>query len=134
MTPRDVEMDLARFLESAGLNLSTTSDPPTLYAGQYAESSPDQLVLVRHVGGEGSQYLGSRRGYLVPDVQVVVRGHRERITATRELAVQCWAVLHMARIPGLVSVTCDGAGPIAQPPDVNGRPRFSFNVTASYVA
>ncbi|MFY1829134.1 hypothetical protein ACN47A_24660 [Myxococcus fulvus] len=134
MTPRHVERELALFLEGAGLGLSTTSSPPTLYWGQVPTATPDRCVVARETGGEQSLYLGTGRGLLEADVQLVVRGVPNRTTDTRELAVACWRALHLARVPGYVRVLCEGAGPMQQPPDGSGRPRFSFNVTASYVA
>ncbi|QSQ24855.1 hypothetical protein JY651_07910 [Pyxidicoccus parkwayensis] len=133
MTPRDVEQELAEYLNAAGLGVSTTGNSPSLYAGRFPVDGPDQLVCVRFTGGDGGAYLGGG-GLLEPECQVVVRGHRGAVTATRELAVACWAALHVARVPGYVSVWCEGAGPVEQSPDDKQRPRFSFNVVARYVA
>lgn len=134
MTPKHVERELALYLEGLGLGLSTTSSPPTLYWGQVPTKTPDLMVAVRDTGGEQSLYLGTRRGLLAADVQVVVRGLPNRTEAARELAVACWSALHLARVPGYVDVQCEGAGPVAQPQDGSGRPRYSFNLAASYVA
>ncbi|QSQ17234.1 hypothetical protein [Myxococcus landrumensis] len=134
MTPRHVERELALHLESSGLGLSTTSTASSLYWGGLPTKSPDRAVLVRDTGGEQSLYLGTGRGLLAADAQVVVRGVPNRVEEARELAVACWRALHLARIPGFVGVKCEGAGPIAQPPDGSGRPRLSFNVIASFVA
>lgn len=133
MTPRDVELELAQLLEAAGLGVSMTASPPTLYAGRFPVTGPDRLVCVRHTGGVGEVYLGGG-GLLEPDVQVVVRGEREAYTETRALAVATWTALHLARAPGYVSVQCEGAGPVQQPPDEKGRPRFSFNLVARHNA
>ncbi|WP_426750178.1 hypothetical protein [Myxococcus sp. Y35] len=134
MTPRDVELELAAHLEAAGLGLSTTTNPPTLYPGPFPTSAPPRFVCVRHTGGEGGLYLGTGRGVLSADVQVVVRGPRASYTATRELAVRCWTALHLARVPGYVDVRCEGAGPYYMGPDGEGGPRFVFNLAARYSA
>ncbi|NVJ05225.1 hypothetical protein HUW63_08240 [Myxococcus sp. AM001] len=134
MTPRDVELELAAFLEAAGLSLSTTSNPPSLYPGPFPASGPPQLVCIRHTGGEGGLYLGTGRGVLAADVQVVVRGPKASYTATRELAARCWTALHLARVPGYVDVRCEGAGPHYMGPDGEGLPRFVFSLTARYSA
>nr|WP_217918482.1 hypothetical protein [Myxococcus sp. AM010] len=125
---------MAAFLEAAGLELSTTSNPPSLYPGPFPVSGPPQLVCVRHTGGEGGLYLGTGRGVLAADVQVVVRGPKASYTATRELAVRCWTALHLARVPGYVDVRCEGAGPHYMGPDGEGFPRFVFNLAARYSA
>jgi len=131
VTPRDVELELAQYLDAAGLGVTTGGNPPSLYAGPFPVDGPDKLVCVRFTGGEGGAYLGGG-GLLEPECQVVVRGLRGAVTATRELAVACWTALHLARVPGYVSVWCEGAGPLAQPPDDRQRPRFSFNVVARH--
>jgi hypothetical protein len=133
VTPRDIELELAQHLDSAALGVSTIGNPPTLYAGHFPVTGPDRLLCVRHTGGDKDEYLGGG-GLLAPDLQVVVRGNREEYSATRELAVAAWAALHQTRLPGIVDVRCEGAGPVYQGPDANGRPRFSFTCTARYTA
>ncbi|QDF05009.1 hypothetical protein [Myxococcus xanthus] len=134
MTPRDVELELAAYLEAAGLDLSTTSNPPTLYPGPFPTSAPPRMVCLRHTGGEGSLYLGTRRGVLSADVQVIVRGAKASYTATRGLAARCWTALHLARVPGYVDMWCEGAGPHYMGPDASDYPRFVFNLAARYSA
>ncbi|GEL75556.1 minor capsid protein [Myxococcus virescens] len=134
MTPRDVELELAAYLEAAGLDLSSTTNPPTLYPGPFPPSAPPRMVCLRHTGGESGLYLGTGRGVLAPDVQVIVRGPKGSYTATRELAARCWTALHLARVPGYVDVRCEGAGPHFMGPDGEGSLRFVFNLTARYSA
>ncbi|MFP2962838.1 minor capsid protein [Myxococcus sp. 1LA] len=134
MTPRDVELDLATFLEAAGLDLSTSTNPPTLYPGPFPDSAPSRMVCLRHTGGESGLYLGTGSGVVAADVQVIVRGPKKSYTDTRAVAVRCWSALHLARIPGFVEVRCEGAGPTFMGPDGEDRPRFVFNLTARYAA
>ncbi|WAM28512.1 hypothetical protein [Myxococcus sp. NMCA1] len=134
MTPRDVELELAAYLEAAGLSLSTTSNPPTLYPGPFPLKAPPRMVCLRYTGGEAGLYLGTRRGVLAADVQVIVRGPQASYTATRDFAAQCWATLHLARVPGYVDVQCEGAGPHYMGLDASDYPRFVFNLAARYSA
>lgn len=134
MTPRDVELELAAFLEAAGLDLSTTSNPPTLYPGPFPVSAPQRFVCVRHTGGQSGRYLGTQRGVMAADVQVITRGPKGSYTATRDFAVRCWSALDLARVPDFIDVRCEGAGPTFMGPDGEGAPRFVFNLTARYSA
>lgn len=134
MTPRDVELELAAYLEAAGLDLSSATNPPTLYPGPFPTSAPPRMVCLRHTGGETGLYLGTRRGVLSADVQVIVRGPKGSYTTTRELAARCWTALHLARVPGYVDVRCEGAGPHYMGLDGEGSPRFVFNLAARYSA
>ncbi|QQR46524.1 hypothetical protein JKA73_10840 [Myxococcus xanthus] len=132
MTPRDVELELAAYLEAAGLGLSTATNPPTLYPGPFPTKAPPRMVCLRHTGGEAGLYLGTGRGVLSSDVQVIVRGPQASYTATRELAVRCWTALHLAGVTGYVDVRCEGAGPHFMGLDSGDLPRFVFNLTARY--
>nr|WP_236673827.1 minor capsid protein [Comamonas sp. JC664] len=114
--------------------MSTSTNPPTLYPGTFPVSAPPRFVCIRHAGGESGLYLGTGRGVMAPDLQVIVRGPKGSYTATRELASRCWAALHQARVPGYIDVLCEGAGPVFMGPDSGDLPRFVFNLTARYSA
>ncbi len=129
MPLRDVELALATVLQSAGHG-SMEATPPTLYAGPFPSTSPDDIVAVRTAQGDGVRdYLGG--GGLVPaEVQVLVRGRVRE--ATRVRAAACWAALHQASVAGYAMVRAGGAGPTEMPRDGNGRFVFVFTVVAHY--
>ncbi|MBN9687124.1 MULTISPECIES: minor capsid protein [unclassified Corallococcus] len=127
---RDVELHVAEVLDAAGLGISRTSSPPTLYRGPWPGSAPARMVAVREVSGDGPEdYMGTGRSYLQPDVQVLARALT--YADAQALARRCWSVLHLAAVPGYVSCRCEGA-PAYMGPDDKQWHRFSFTVTLAY--
>ena len=135
MSLRDVQMDVVLLLEAAGLG-STTSNPPTLFAGQYPASAPDAFMAARYSGGTApARYLANTgQAYYTPTVTVLVRGEPHAHEATRQRAVAAWEALQGARPAGYVQVEPEDAGPNELVEDESSRPRFSFTVRLEYAA
>lgn len=129
---RDVELHVAEVLDAAGLGVSRTSSPPSLYRGPWPLSAPAQVVAVREVPGDAPEdYMGTGRSFLQPDVQVLVRALT--YPEAQALARRCWSVLHLAAVPGYVSCRAQGL-PSYLGADDNQRHRFVFTITLTYVA
>ncbi|CAM4166030.1 hypothetical protein G4177_06115 [Corallococcus sp. ZKHCc1 1396] len=127
---KDVELHVARVLEDAGLGVSQTATPPSLYMGPWPVSAPPLMVAVREVSGDAPEdYMGTGRSYLQPDVQVVARGRT--YADAQALARRCWSALHLASVPGYSSCRAQGA-PAYMGPDGNDKHRFAFTVTLAY--
>jgi hypothetical protein len=136
MALKDCEMDVAELLEEAGVG-STSTTPPTLYAGPFPSTGPDALVNVQDVGaGEGAEQLlgGGGRVALAPEVTVRVRGVRHQYAEARTAAFAAWQALWEARPEGYVRMVPLGSGPGYVGPDEVGRHRFSFTVRCEYRA
>ncbi|RJS19561.1 hypothetical protein DRW03_21250 [Corallococcus sp. H22C18031201] len=133
-TLRDHELHVAQVLEAAGLGVSMTSSPPSLYVGRFAEPARVQYVAVREVSGEAPlDYIGTGRSWLAPDVQVYVRGEPRKYHEAQALARRCWSVLHQAQVPGYSSCLAQGL-PMYMGPDGAEGHRFAFTVTLGYAA
>ncbi|MBJ6762806.1 hypothetical protein JGU66_18740 [Myxococcaceae bacterium JPH2] len=133
-TLRDVELHVAQVLDAAGLGLSMSSKPPSLYVGRFPEQARHALVVVREVAGDAPlDYLGTGRSWLAPDVQVYVRGEPRQYQAAQALARRCWSVLHRAQVPGYSSCLAQGM-PSYMGPDGAEAHRFAFTVTLGYAA
>jgi hypothetical protein len=140
MSLRDEEVDVVAVLEEVGLG-STTSTPPTLYAGPIPGTAPDELFSVQNLGGgENAEQLlgGGGRVAMVPEVTVRHRGAREGTPGAyanaRAAAAQAWEAL-WARYPeGYVRWVPQGTGPTYLGVDPEGRHLHSFTVLCEHRA
>lgn len=134
---KDVELDVARLLEAAGLG-SLADGLPTLYAGPYPPGAPDTFMACRASGGEPPErYLAGTGAALHQEtVTVLVRGERgpSGYLDSRARAHAAWEALFEARPQGYVRVAVDGAGPTWLDEDDEGRPQWSFTASAWYVS
>jgi hypothetical protein len=132
---RDVELDIATLLQAAGLGLSMSANPPTLYAGPFPESAPDLMVAVRFAGGpESEDYIVRGQSLFSPEAQVLVRGTPGKYDEARALALQVFEALHLPSQSGYLTIKPEGAGPAYLGVDENHRHRFQVDVAAVYVA
>jgi hypothetical protein len=134
---KDVELDGTRLLEAAGLG-SLADGLPTLYAGPYPTGAPDAFMACRASGGEAPErYLagtGAARHQEV--VTVLVRGQRgpSGYLDSRTRAHAAWEALFDSYPEGYVRVAAEGAGPTWLGEDEEGRPQWSFPVSAEYAS
>lgn len=132
---KDVELDVARLLEAAGLG-SLADGLPTLYAGPYPAGAPDAFMACRASGGEAPErYLaGTGRALHQETVTVLVRGERgpNGYLEGRTRAHAAWEALFESFPEGYVQVVAEGAGPMWLGEDDEGRPRWSFTTRTAY--
>lgn len=136
MALRDVELEVAKLLEAAGLG-SMSSNPPTLYAGPFPAGSPDVVLSVVDFGsGENAEpHLGGAgRVSLTAEVTVRVRGEKHRYAEARGKALEAWAACWEGRPASSLHVVPSGSGPTYLGPDPSGRHQFSFTVRVRYRA
>jgi hypothetical protein len=133
---RDVERDCALLLEAAGLG-STTSNPPSIYAGPFPATAPEAFIACRADGSGGAPevFLGGTGERLhTRGVKVQVRGEREPAgyLAAKERAEAAHEALTDAYPVGYVRVMVVDAGPAYVGTDDQGRHLFSFNSEWTY--
>ncbi|PTL79092.1 minor capsid protein [Vitiosangium sp. GDMCC 1.1324] len=137
MRLRDVEVEVALLLEAAGLG-STTSTPPTIYAGPFPASAPDAMISCLHSGAEEpEQYLANTgQSYHRESVSVLVRGTREpnSYVVDGARARAAWSALYDLHPDGYVTVDPEDGAPIYNGPDEQDRPRWSFSVSLEYLS
>ncbi|EPX56160.1 hypothetical protein D187_007502 [Cystobacter fuscus DSM 2262] len=132
---KDVELDVARLLEAAGLG--TLADGlPTLYAGPYPPGAPDAFIACRFSGGEKPEKYLANAGTALHrcTVTVLVRAARgpDGYSEGSARARAAWEVLYDAHPPGYVRVDVEDGGPTHLGEDEAGRPRWSINVSIAY--
>ncbi|EPX62545.1 hypothetical protein D187_008733 [Cystobacter fuscus DSM 2262] len=132
---KDVELDVARLLEAAGLG-SLADGLPTLYAGPYPPGAPDAFIACRFSGGEKPEkYLaGARTALHRCTVTVLVRAARgpDGYSEGSARARAAWEALYDAHPEGYVSVDVEDGGPTYLGEDEEGRPRWSLTVGVLY--
>lgn len=137
MSLRDTELDVALLLEAAGLG-STTSNPPSLYAGPIPAGAPDAMIACLDAGGDQPEkYLANTGLSLHRDsLQVLVRGSpapgSDKDTGDR--ARDAWAALYDLHLDEYIRIDPTEGRPTRQAPDEEGRPRWSFTVELEYLS
>ena len=132
---KDVELDVTRLLEAAGLG--TLADGlPTLYAGPFPPTAPEQFISCRLATSEKVEKYLANSGTALHrcTVTVLVRGVRgpDGYTTSRELACAAWGALYDRHPEGYVHVDAEDGGPTYLGEDEEGRPRWSLTIGAEY--
>jgi hypothetical protein len=134
---KDVEMDVARLLEAAGLG-SLANGLPTLYAGPYPVGAPDAFIACRLSSAEKPEkYLanvGTARHRCT--VTVLVRAARgpDGYLEGSARARAAWEALYDAHPEGYVHVDAEDGGPTYLGEDEGERPRWSLTVDVAYIS
>ncbi|ATB41141.1 hypothetical protein CYFUS_006603 [Cystobacter fuscus] len=132
---KDVELDVARLLEAAGLG-SLADSLPTLYAGPYSPGAPDAFIACRLSASEKPEKYLANAGMALHrcTVTVLVCGERgpDGYSEGSARARAAWEALYDAHPEGYVRVDVEDGGPTFLGEDEEGRPRWSLTVEAEY--
>lgn len=137
MSLRDVELDVTLLLEAAGLG-STSSNPPTLFAGPFPASAPDALIACRHSGAEKPEKYLANTGLALhrETVTVLVRGTRKPGSYVTDgaRARTAWSALFDLHPDEYELVDPEDGAPRYLGEDEEQRPRWSFTVELEYLS
>ncbi|MET0404224.1 MAG: hypothetical protein ABW123_17560 [Cystobacter sp.] len=128
---KDVELDVARLLEAAGLG-SLADGLPTLYAGPYPAGAPDAFISCRLSSSEKPEKYLANTGTAMHRCTVTVlvratRGPDDYIKGTAR-ARAVWGVLYDAPPEGYVHVEPEDGGPTYLGEDEEGRPQWLLTI------